>query len=814
MTISGDFNLDLLRTDKIKVAEDFVNLMFSNFYQPVILQPTRYSDHHKPALIDNIFVNSLDIDGVSGNLIAKVTDHMPNFVLMHKEISKNHKSKILKRDYKNFDESSFINDVSKTDFDPDGLLGLSSLDSRYEHFQGKILDAIQNHAPLKPLTKKQHKQRKKPWITNGILKSISIKNKFYKKFLKSKDPYWYQQYKFYRDTLNHLIRRSKRNHYKSYFETFKNNSKKIWKGINELLNKSNKTASSEIIIKNNGVLVNDQKQVANRFNEYFTSIAQNLVDKLRNPKKQYSDYLKDPVSNSFMISPVLTAEVLDQLQNLDETKAADSYDIPVNLIKLVQNHIAKPLTTLINLSFSTGYYPKALKYAKVIPIFKAKAKNEVSNYRPISLLPLFNKIFEKLMYSRLIGFLNKNKVLYTHQFGFQKNKSTSLAILDVCIKLVESIEKREFSCCIFLDFAKAFDTVNHNILINKLEHYGIRGIPLDWFRSYLNERSQRVFVGGELSVDRKIKHGVPQGSVLGPLLFLLYINDIPKASKMMNFYLFADDTSLFYSHKNINTLEEVVNVELGCIQDWLVANKLTLNTNKSNFMIIKPRQKKVPKKIQLSINGDHLNESDCVKYLGVLIDDKLTWKQHIQHVNTKVAKSIGILAKMRHFAPNNILLNIYNAFISPHINYGIINWGGAYQNSLDPLSKNQKKAARLLFFKQRNERSNPLFKALNSLNLHDTYKLECAKFMYDISKGNCEKFFNDIFQLIREKHHLQTRQATSGNFALPVARTNYKRRLITNFGVEIWNNTPKDIRTSPTKKIFGKRYKQLLLQNY
>ena len=446
--------------------------------------------------------------------------------------------------------------------------------------------------------------------------------------------------------------------------------------------------------------MNDQKQVANRFNEYFTSIAQNLVDKLGNPKKQYSDYLKDAVSNSFMISPVLTAEVLDQLRNLDETKAANSYDIPVKLIKLVQNHIAKPLTTLINLSFSTGYYPKALKYAKVIPIFKAKAKNEVSNYRPISLLPLFNKIFEKLMYSRLIGFLNKNKVLYTHQFGFQKNKSTSLAILDVCIKLVESIEKGEFSRCIFLDFAKAFDTVNHNILINKLEHYGIRGIPLDWFHSYLNERSQCVLVAGELSVDRTIKHGVPQGSVLGPLLFLLYINDIPKASKMMNFYLFADDTSLFYSHKNINTLEEVINVELGSIQDWLVASKLTLNTNKSNFVIIKPRQKKVPKKIQLSINGDHLNESDCVKYLGVLIDNKLTWKQDIQHVNTKVAKSIDILAKMRHFAPYNILLNIYNAFISPHINYGIINWGGAYQNSLDPLSKNQKKAARLLFFKQ------------------------------------------------------------------------------------------------------------------
>ena len=199
---------------------------------------------------------------------------------------------------------------------------------------------------------------------------------------------------------------------------------------------------------------------------------------------------------------------------------------------------------------------------------------------------------------------------------------------------MEAIENGEFSCCIFLDFAKAFDTVNHNTLISKLEYYGIRGIPLDWFRSYLNERSQRVFVGGELSVDRTIKYGVPQGSVLGPLLFLLYINDIPKASKIMNFHLFADDTSLFYSHKNINVLEEVVNAELGCISDWLVANKLSLNTNKSNFMIIKPRQKKLPKKIQLNINGEHLNESNYAKYLGVLIDNNLTWKQHIQHVNT------------------------------------------------------------------------------------------------------------------------------------------------------------------------------------
>ena len=220
-----------------------------------------------------------------------------------------------------------------------------------------------------------------------------------------------------------------------------------------------------------------------------------------------------------MIFPVTESEVLDKLSNLDISKAADAYDIPVKVIKLIRKEICKPLTTLINLSFCNGYFPTSLRYAKVIPIFKANSKLQVSNYRPISLLSIFNTIFEKLMYSRLFDFLTKHKILYPHQFGFQKHKSTSLAILDVCTKLIQAIEDKKFSCCIFLDFAKAFDTVNHAILLRKLEHYGIRGISLDWFRSYLSNRTQRVFVGGELSENKNIKQGVPQGSVLGPLFF-------------------------------------------------------------------------------------------------------------------------------------------------------------------------------------------------------------------------------------------------------------------------------------------------------
>ena len=211
--------------------------MFSNFLQPLILQPTRFMNSNKPSLIDNIFINSIDIIATSGNLIPKITDHMPNFLLLERKLCKQTKPSIMKRDFTNFDELKYLNDIENLYFSLT-THGGQNLDSCFAAFQNNITDIMEKYAPIKTLSKQQRKQQRKPWITNGILKSISIKNKLYKKFLKSKDTFWYQRYKYYRDTLNHLIRRSKRNHYRSYFETFKNNSKHIWKGVNELINQN------------------------------------------------------------------------------------------------------------------------------------------------------------------------------------------------------------------------------------------------------------------------------------------------------------------------------------------------------------------------------------------------------------------------------------------------------------------------------------------------------------------------------------------------------------------------------------------------
>ncbi len=210
---------------------------------------------------------------------------------------------------------------------------------------------------------------------------------------------------------------------------------------------------------------------------------------------------------------------------------------------------------------------------------------------------------------------------------------------------------------------------------------------MEWFCSYLTGRKQSVFVGGELSESLVISHGVPQGSVLGPLLFLLYINDIPNSSKSFDFHLFADDTSLFMSHENLKTLESNVNTELANISDWLIANKLSLNTKKSSHLIFSPKNKRVNQEVSIQINKENLAEAQSVKYLGVLIDNKLNWKTHVQQTNLKISKGVGVLARLRHFVSKDILISIYNAFIQPHINYGIINWGGTYKSILDPVKK-------------------------------------------------------------------------------------------------------------------------------
>ena len=329
--------------------------------------------------------------------------------------------------------------------------------------------------------------------------------------------------------------------------------------------------------------------------------------------------MKDRNNFVFIIAHTSTEEILEIINHL-ETKSSGAASIPIKLLKIIPDLIIIPLTKIINTSFSTGEYPNKLKIVKVIPIHKGDSKTDVNNYRPISLLSIFDKIIENLMHIRLYQFLESNNILYNNQYGFGKNSSTTHALLKITEQIRESIENKKYGYVVFIDLKKAFDTVNHDILIQKLEHYGIRNNRLKWFQSYLNNRKQYVYVNGQSSELMDIKSGVPQGSVLGPLLFLIYINDLPNISKKLKLFLFADDTNIYHEDDNLRNFEKTLNQELKKLNQWLCVNRLALNVNKTNFVLFHTFNTPIKENITLKINSIAIQEQKYIKYLGVLLD--------------------------------------------------------------------------------------------------------------------------------------------------------------------------------------------------
>ena len=316
-----------------------------------------------------------------------------------------------------------------------------------------------------------------------------------------------------------------------------------------------------------------------------------------------------------------------------------------------------------------------MKIAKVIPLFKSGDTTSFSNYRPVSVLPVFSKILERIMYNRLLAFINNNNLLYDYQFGFRNKRSPNLALIFLVDKISTALENGEYVLGLFLDFSKAFDTVDHEILFLKLEHYGIRGNALALFKNYLSNRSQYVVYNGLQSSKQRITCGVPQGSILGPLLFLIYINDLGDVSDVLFTLLFADDSNLFLSGTNPDELINKMNTELIKIVKWLEVNKLSLNLDKTHFMIFRKGKSKVTINNDLMIKNVKIKQEQHTKFLGVILDQRLTFLNHIMLIKGKMARALGVLYKCKKSLKQNTLLTLYNAFLYPYINYCISVWG-------------------------------------------------------------------------------------------------------------------------------------------
>ena len=359
--------------------------------------------------------------------------------------------------------------------------------------------------------------------------------------------------------------------------------------------------------------------------------------------------------------------------------------------------IAPALTKIFNLAINTGIYPDNLKIAKVIPIFKKGDQTSVNNYRPISILSPINKIFEKILYSRLMSYINKSNILYKYQFGFRKNHSTEHALIELVDQIKLNMSGNQMTCGIFIDLSKAFDTVNHQILIDKLEHYGIRGKALDIFRSYLSNRKQYVHIGNSKSKLLPISCGVPQGSVLGPLFFLIFINDLYKCCPDGKVRLFADDTTIFFYKNNINDIISTGKNIMTELTSWLMANKLTLNADKSSFTIFKSNKRVIPNMPDhIEFLDKKIQRASHNKFLGIILDENLTWSNHIAELTNKLKRLFHIFYNIRDYLSKENIKNIYYALVYSRIKYGISVYGQACASKMKRIQTLQNQLLKVL----------------------------------------------------------------------------------------------------------------------
>ena len=487
-----------------------------------------------------------------------------------------------KRNYSNFSEDSFRDDVSIQNFDNN----FEDVNDQFKDFYLRLKGCIDRHAPLKKLTPKEVKLNHKPWISVDINKMIKIKNKlFHRKKRQPNNLEIKRLYNLFRNRVNRELKKAKRNYYTKYFEVNSNNIKKTWEGIRSIINIKATKQSTISQIKVNSKVIKNQKEIVETLNNFFVNVGPNTDRNIPvNPKIKPEKYLKNRNQLNFLIAHISNEEVLDIINQL-ENKSTGPQSIPIKLLKLIPDLILVPQCKIINHSFQIGVFPDALKLGEVIPIHKGGSTEELNNYRPISLLSIFDKIIEKLMHKILYDFLQAHNILFQNQFGFRKNNSTTFALIEITEKIKETIDNKKYGCGIFIDLRKAFDTVNHEILLRKLEHYGIRGKAQVWFKSYLTNRKQYVSSNGASSELKQITCGVPQGSCLGPLLFLIYINDLPNISEVLHFYLFADDTNIYYEAETMKELETVINKELKKLDTWLIVNRLSLNIAQTNFLV-------------------------------------------------------------------------------------------------------------------------------------------------------------------------------------------------------------------------------------
>lgn len=649
--------------------------------------------------------------------------------------------------------------------------------------------------PITAVKKHDYKCIPKQVISNEIKNEVCILKymNWYRKF--SNDPNCHSEYKKRKTDLNHKIDNAKVSFFNKTIANANNKPKKIWEIVNDRL-KSNKQVKPDNIVFNREI-ISDAKQIANIFADYFTKQAkiQSSVDTAAHDQINTCTLCK-PIQNSCFLEPFEDHEILQMINNMKNNVSVSIDEIPMILVKTVGEVIAPYLSEILNISLQVGVFPNVLKIARTVPIYKKGDKNNIENFRGISILSPFSKIMEYAVYNRLIKFLNKYCLLAGCQHGFRKGFSTETATAKLVQCIHDKLDSNMFVAVICFDISKAFDSINHSFLQNKLNAWGIRGNLNKWLISFCENRKIIVDFNKQFSYPHEVNIGTPQGSTLGPLLFLLYMNDLPEFLQVGELFMYADDCSVVISGRSYEELVEKKETVFSQFLLWCEINHLKVNVEKSTYMEFERKFAGCVNNMPANIS---IKSENKINFLGSSIDAKLSWSEQISFVCKKLNKAYFAILSLKTYLHNETLLSIYHALAQSAISYNIVSWGQATDWSR--VFIHQKRIIRMIFNIKKNETCKNTFKSYKILTVVSIFLLKILTYIHNnfasfTKRGDCHDYNIRQGRNICLKKFNYSRYKKSPDF----------------YGCSLYNKLPSELKDANNSQ-FKRRLKSLLAKH-
>ena len=787
----GDFNYNY-KSDVASCPIRFIEAAYG--LKQLITQPTRVTVNAS-SLLDIILTSIPERHESAAVLPIALSDHYLVYttVRIKARQSNTKHNAVTFRDYKKFEADRFLHDLSlnavinKTT-SPGTLL------EDWDSFKRTFIEVSDKHAPM---VTRRLKQRSNPWITNEISQLMYQRDNAKRKLDRKKTPALANHYRQLRNTVTKTIRQAKRTFYENELSKVANNPRESWRLINKLTGNDFKTAPPNDIS-------------AQEFNEHFSQIGMKTV---KDVPHVINPPWKGPVSDrKFKMEKIMISSIEKRLRDLGDKSSSDAIGMDSKLLCISARVLAPILASFFNASLESSVIPNDWKIARVTPVYKGKGdRMDKSNYRPISVLSHIAKILEREVQSRLLTYLVENEYIALDQSAYRPYHGTHTSLQRVINDWLDVVSDDMYIGVCLLDISKCFDTIDHGILCKKLQYYGIIDHEYAFFKSYLSNRSQFVSCNKMISSVSDITLGVPQGSVLGPILFLLYVNDVSQHVYLGKANIYADDTLIYYTGSTIKEIENVLQKCLDSVFEWYQGNRLVINPKKCVSMLVSGPNNQLNESLSVSLHGNQISQASSTTYLGLEISESLRWDDHVNKLCSQLSFKISKLARIRAFTPRQTLRQIYFSGIQTTIDYAITVWGYTTLENVHRIQRLQNFAGRILAndFDYVNHRGVDILKNMKIMNISQRIAYLSLILMFKCIHSLAPDYLCNEIVMAIEISERQTRFNDANNVYLPFTRKEFVKNSFLHKAGSMWNNLPNDFKNISSLSSF-----KLHLRNY